>query len=162
MRTHKTGDETWVNHYDPPLKQETSHWKVSGKKPTTKVRQQKSAMKVMATLFFDCKGMIYQTFLLPNLTINNAYYISGLEQLRYHISHKRPAIFGDFILHDDNAQPHSAAATTQFLDDQFIERLPHLPYSPDLAPCDYWLFPLHKNRLRGRKFESREEINTII
>ncbi|KAJ4444141.1 hypothetical protein ANN_05930 [Periplaneta americana] len=32
------------------------------------------------------------------------------------------------------------------------------PYSPDLAPCDFWLFPKLKTPLKGSRFESREEI----
>jgi hypothetical protein len=27
-----------------------------------------------------------------------------------------------------------------------------LPYSPDLAPCDFWLFPKLKNALKGQRF----------
>ena len=32
------------------------------------------------------------------------------------------------------------------------------PYSPDLAPCDFWLFPKLKTTLKGRRFQSREDI----
>ena len=40
--------------------------------------------------------------------------------------------------------------------------LPHPPYSPDLAICDFWLFPNLKNNLRGVKFESREELRYAV
>jgi len=32
------------------------------------------------------------------------------------------------------------------------------PYSPDIAPCDFWLFPKLKIPLKGKRFESREDI----
>jgi transposase len=32
------------------------------------------------------------------------------------------------------------------------------PYSPDMAPCDFWLFPKLKMPLKGTRFESREDI----
>jgi transposase len=32
------------------------------------------------------------------------------------------------------------------------------PYSPDLAPCDFFLFPKMKLRLKGRRFDTIEEI----
>jgi hypothetical protein len=32
----------------------------------------------------------------------------------------------------------------------------HLPYSPDLAPCDFWAFPTMKRELRGKKFRSHQ------
>ncbi|EFN64908.1 Histone-lysine N-methyltransferase SETMAR, partial [Camponotus floridanus] len=38
------------------------------------------------------------------------------------------------------------------------ELLPHPPYSPDLAPCDFFLFPNMKKWLAGKKFSSNEEV----
>jgi hypothetical protein len=35
---------------------------------------------------------------------------------------------------------------------------PHPPYSPDLAPCDFFLFPKIKLKLKGRGFDTTEEI----
>ncbi len=34
--------------------------------------------------------------------------------------------------------------------------VPHPPYSPDLAPCDFSIFPLLKSKLRGQRFTLRE------
>ena len=39
-----------------------------------------------------------------------------------------------------------------------IKTLPHPPYSPDLAPCDFWLFP----NLRGCRYETIEEIKMAV
>ena len=39
-----------------------------------------------------------------------------------------------------------------------VNTLPHTPYSPDLAPCDFFLFPTLKKNLSGIKFDSVEEI----
>ena len=36
--------------------------------------------------------------------------------------------------------------------------VPHYAYSPDLAPCDFYVFPKMKIRLNGRRFVSIEEI----
>ena len=36
--------------------------------------------------------------------------------------------------------------------------VPHPPYSPDLAPCDFFLFPKLKMKLKGRRFPTAEEI----
>jgi hypothetical protein len=38
--------------------------------------------------------------------------------------------------------------------------IPYPPYSPDLAPCDFSLFPKMKLKLRGRRFDTIEEIQT--
>jgi len=34
--------------------------------------------------------------------------------------------------------------------------IPHPPYSPDLAPCDFFLFPKMKLKLKGRRFDTNE------
>jgi hypothetical protein len=34
------------------------------------------------------------------------------------------------------------------------------PYSPDLAPCDFWLFPKVKMTMKGKRFESIQDIET--
>jgi hypothetical protein len=36
--------------------------------------------------------------------------------------------------------------------------LPHLPYSPDLSPCDFFPFPRLKKRLKERRHENIEAI----
>ena len=36
--------------------------------------------------------------------------------------------------------------------------VPHPPYSPDLAPCDFWLFP----KLRGCRYETIEEMKEAV
>jgi hypothetical protein len=46
----------------------------------------------------------------------------------------------------------------EFLAHKGIITLPHLPYSPDLAPCDFFLFPKMKLQLKGRRFDRLEEI----
>ena len=39
-----------------------------------------------------------------------------------------------------------------------IKTVPHLSYSPDLAPCDFWLFP----KLRGFRYERIEEMKEAV
>jgi hypothetical protein len=36
--------------------------------------------------------------------------------------------------------------------------IPHTPYSPDHAPCDFFLFPKMELRLKGRRFDTTEDI----
>ncbi|EZA62238.1 Histone-lysine N-methyltransferase SETMAR [Ooceraea biroi] len=38
--------------------------------------------------------------------------------------------------------------------------MPQPPYSPDMAPCDFFLFPKIKNTMKGRRFANIEEIKT--
>jgi transposase len=62
------------------------------------------------------------------------------------------------VLHHDNAPAHSAFQTRRFLTDNNVTVVPHPPYSPDLAPSDFLLFPKLKMKLKGRRFQMVEEI----
>ncbi|KOX75615.1 Histone-lysine N-methyltransferase SETMAR, partial [Melipona quadrifasciata] len=62
----------------------------------------------------------------------------------------------------DNARPHVALAVRQKLLQFDWDVLPHPPYSPDLAPSDYYLFLSLKNSLRGKSFTSISEIKTHL
>jgi len=44
------------------------------------------------------------------------------------------------ILLHDNARPHVAKVVKKYLETLKWDVLPHPPYSPDIAPSDYWLF----------------------
>jgi len=46
----------------------------------------------------------------------------------------------------------------KFLSNEHITPCPHPPYSPDLAPCDFWLFPKVKITMKGKGFESIQDI----
>jgi histone-lysine N-methyltransferase SETMAR len=48
-----TMDETWLYHYDPETKQQSMEWGHSGSPSLKKFRVQKSAGKVLASIFWD-------------------------------------------------------------------------------------------------------------
>ena len=43
-----------------------------------------------------------------------------------------------------------------------IKAVSHPPYSPDLAPCDFWLFSKLKENLRGCRYETIEEMKEAV
>ncbi|KAI6653929.1 Histone-lysine N-methyltransferase SETMAR [Oopsacas minuta] len=66
------------------------------------------------------------------------------------------------LLQHDNARPHVSSKTMIAIDDLGFECLPHPPYSPDLAPSDYWLFGEMKRPLRGKRFEDFKRLEYEI
>jgi len=58
----------------------------------------------------------------------------------------------EIIYHHDNAPSHRTADTLETIDFLGMERPEHAPYSPDLAPMDFALFPRLKSELRGKRF----------
>ncbi|KAI6658838.1 Histone-lysine N-methyltransferase SETMAR-like [Oopsacas minuta] len=81
----------------------------------------------------------YTTVCLPKL-------ITAIESQR-----EKTGIRG-ILLHHDNAPSHTAIRTRELLENSGLKTLHHPPYSPDLAPCNFWLFPTLKDQLRGRRF----------
>jgi transposase len=69
---------------------------------------------------------------------------------------------GSRFLFHDNARPHTAVSIKQFLSKQGISELNNPPYSPDLSPPDFFLFPKIKSTLKGRKFEDTEDIKRNV
>jgi hypothetical protein len=61
-------------------------------------------------------------------------------------------------LYHDNALAHGALAVWEFLAKKLIMKLNHPPYLPDLAACDFWLFPKLKTALKGHRFSDIAEI----
>jgi len=58
----------------------------------------------------------------------------------------------------DNAPAHRAFATQKKLAYLGFHCLDHPPYSPDLAPSDYHLFPGLKKQLKDRHFSSDADV----
>ena len=77
-----TVDETWVHYYEPENKAQSRQWVGPGSPRPKKFKTQPSASKVMATVFWDAKGVIMLDFLPKRSTINGVYYANLLDQLR--------------------------------------------------------------------------------
>ena len=65
---------------------------------------------------------------------------------------------GDWQLHHDNVPTHASCLRQNFLVKHQITQVTQPPYSPDLAPCDFWLFPKLKSPLKGKRFQTVDEI----
>ncbi|KAL7724275.1 hypothetical protein ACLKA6_013699 [Drosophila palustris] len=82
-----------------------------------------------------------------------------LERLKEEFSEKRPHLQKKKVLfHQDNAPCHKSMKTMAKLHELGFGLLPHPPYSPDLAPSDFFLFSDLKRMLAGKKFSADEEV----
>ena len=64
----------------------------------------------------------------------------------------------EWHFHQDNAPVHNSILVTDHLTKMGIYTVPHPPYSPDLTPSDFWLFP----KLRGCRYETIEEMKEAM
>lgn len=158
-----TVDETWVHHYTAESKQASRSWTSRGEKPPTKVNKGFSAGKVMATIFWDQSGILLIDYLETGKAITGAYYVELLNRLREEISTKRPSLVDKKILfHQDNAPAHKSFLVMAKLDEYGFDVVNHPPYSPDLAPSDFFLFGNLKNHIAGRHFSTNEEVKVAV
>ena len=112
---------------------------------------------------FDLDGIVRAEFVSRNTTVNSEYYKGLLERLRKDVRRKRPEKWANgFILHHDNAPCHTSLLVRQFLSNKNITVCPHQPYSPDLAPCDFWLFTKVKMTMKGKHFELIQDIEATM
>jgi histone-lysine N-methyltransferase SETMAR len=114
----------------------------------------------MLIVFFKIRGIVHVEFAPKDQIVNAEFYCTVLRCLREDIRQKQPELWcrSNWMLHDDNAPSHQVLVTCEFLAHSSIITFPHPPYSPDLAPCDFFLFPKMKLQLKGGHFDRVEEI----
>jgi len=120
---------------------------------------QKSAGKVLISTFWGQDGVLLIDYLPKGQTINEQYYLSLLVQLKDILNEKRrrKVTKGVLFLHD-NAPAHRTLATQKKLAYLGFQCLAYPPYSPDLAPSDYHLFPGLKKTNERPHFSSDAEV----
>ena len=143
---------------------QSSQWKHAGSLRPKKARQSKSTKKLLMIPFFDSTGMIYMHWVPTGQTVNKEYNVEVLREFRKRFCWKRPALFksGQWHFYQDNAPVHNSILVTDYLTKIGIKTVPQPPYSPDLAPCDFWLFPQLKEKLRGCGYETIEEMKDAV
>ncbi|UYV74738.1 hypothetical protein LAZ67_12000754 [Cordylochernes scorpioides] len=117
--------------YDPETKRQSSQWIERGEPKPKKA------------IFTKCKV-----------------YLGIMRRLMEAVRLKRPERWqnNDWRLHVDNARPHTAHVVLQFLAKHSAIQIPHPPYSPDLAPNDFFLYLKLKMKLKERKFDNVDMI----
>ena len=153
-----TCNESWIYCYDPETKRQSSQWKQAGTPRPKKARQSKSTHKLLMIPFFDSTGMIYLHWVPTGQTDNN--YVEVLREFSKRFRWKRPALFksAQWHFHQDNAPVHNSILVPDYSTKMGINTVPHHLYSPDLASCDFWLFP----KLKGCRYETIEEMKEAV
>lgn len=156
-----TGDEKWIRYNNQVRKRA---YVQPGTSAPTLPKPDLHQKKLMLCLWWDIKGPVYYELLKPGQTITADRYIQQLVKLNEAITKKRPALANrkGIVFHQDNARPHVAMATQQKLIELNWEVLDHPPYSPDIAPSDYYLFRSLQNFLNEKKFTSDSQVSSAL
>jgi len=108
----------------------------------------------MLIAFFDSDNIIHKEFVPVGQTVNSAFYEEILKRLLRRVHRVRPGLHrtGQWMLLHDNAPAHCTIRVHQFLAQRGVPVLDHPPYSPDLAPANFFLFPHLKSIMKGTRF----------
>lgn len=156
-----TGDESWFYYYDPETKRQSQVWIGRNDPRPTKVRRQRSAGKHMFAIFFMKSGFNTIIPLENGKTVTADWYTNEcLSTVLKQVKQRRR--LNDLIIHHDNASAHKATQTMEYLESQRVKLMGHPAYSPDLSPCDFWLFPKIKEQLRGKDFQDLSELQGAL
>ncbi|GBP35774.1 Mariner Mos1 transposase [Eumeta japonica] len=136
-------------------------WTKKGERPPKKFKVQKSASKLMATIFWDSEGVLLIDYLPKGTTMNGQYYANLLAQAREAVVQKRRGLSRSAVL-QDNASVHTARVSRQALKDTGFSQIDYPPYSPDLALSDYFLFSNLKKELCGRRFVDDNQMKMAV
>ena len=123
-----------------------------GNPPPTVARQSKYAPKTLLVIFFKSNDPLLVHRLERGQTIDHQYYIDNcLHPVVDEIKRQRPSYGTRGIkIHHDNGRPHVHKDVLTYLESEDLTVMPHPPNSPDLSPCDFWLFDLIKQNLNDQ------------
>uniref|UniRef100_A0A0K0FRR1 Histone-lysine N-methyltransferase SETMAR (inferred by orthology to a human protein) n=1 Tax=Strongyloides venezuelensis TaxID=75913 RepID=A0A0K0FRR1_STRVS len=136
------------------------HWLDKKKFPKQFPKPQITLKKIMVSIWWSWDVILHYEFMKPGETVNSQLYCSQLEKVHKKLSKKRPSFInrkGPILLHD-NARPYVSKNTLQKLNELKFETLPHSPYSPDLAPTDFYFFKHLDLFLKEKVFKNDEDI----
>ena len=158
-----TGDETWVHMFEPQRRADNKQWKRKDQKRSCIAKRTISSKKMYA-IYFNSSGPVVQVpFPSGHIVTGRFYKNSVLKKVKEFYNKKRPSKgwSGVHLLHD-NASSHKCEVVKSFLASEKVKVLNRPPYSPDLSPCNFFLFPRLKKMLSGNKYTSRSSLGSAI
>lgn len=152
-----TCDEKWI-----PLDNRrcSNQWLATGQRPKATSKPEAHQKKVMLCVWWWVGGIIHWELLENGLSITAELYMAQLDRVQAKIRHQsdRSLFRRGVILQQDNARPHIANRTMAKIEELGWERLIHPPYSPDIAPSDYYLFRSLQHSVAGKRFSEVKEV----
>ena len=141
-----------------------SKWCEEGEDPPLIPKRLLNDEKVMFFAAFSINGIILLKPLPTNTSFTSAYMCTNiLEELTVNAQNiMKNRCRHHLILHFDNAKPHTAKRTLQKIEELQWEKLDHPPYSPDISPCDFFLFGYVKTKLPQYNCSSIYELTKAI
>ena len=160
----RTGDETWVQMFEPQRRADNKQWKRKDQKRPCIAKRTISSRKMLYAIFFNSSGPVVQVPCPSGHTVTGRFYKNSvLKKVKEFYNKKRPSKGWSrvHLLHG-NASSHKCEVVKSLLASEKVKVLNHPLYSPDLRPCDFFLFPRFKKMVSGNKYTSRSSLGSAI
>ena len=155
-----TGDETWVHMFEPQRKADNKQWKQKDKKCPCIAKRTIRSKKMLYAIFFNSSGPVIQ---VPCQSLADSTRILYWRKWKSFTIRNDQAKDGQESTFYMTTPPlTSVRLLSLFLASEKVNALNHPPYSPDLSPCDFLLFPRLKKMLSGNKYTSRSSLGSTI
>ena len=161
-----TDDETCVHYFERVRKVSNKIWATKHSKRPIIAKRSLSAKKVLYAIFFFGEGVAITVPVKKGKSITGKYYKDiniVLRKLKSFFQKRRPTTgFKHVRLLHDYAPAHTSAIVTAFFGERKCNCFASPPYSPNLTPCDMFLFSKLKSVLAGRKYRSRPALGSAL
>jgi histone-lysine N-methyltransferase SETMAR len=138
-----------------PTKAQNKVWAFEDENTPVSVRKSRSVKKRTVAVFFTVGGIVECMVLETQKTVTE----ECLPRVVQAVKNIRPHSRADtWFFHHDNPPAHRSKVCIEYLPGTGLKVLEHPLYSPNLAPCDFALFPYVKNRLKVRRFSNEEDL----
>lgn len=157
-----TGDESWFYW----SYKQTQIWlpEISSRPliPKTTIGMKKK--RFFFSIYFGKRRIILIDDLQQGTKFNATYFIENILPKidSFYRSFRQKNGAKNVILNLDNSRLHNAKMSSFKMNQYGIKRMEHPPYSPDISPCDFWLFGFIKEKLKGCHFTSQDELKNAI
>jgi hypothetical protein len=129
-----------------------------------RIRQDIPGQKTLLPICFPSWRLLVLKPLPKGTKFHEDYFIDtifpGLYNEKRRISRKDG--FPAFSADTDNSMCHNGNKISEKLAKRSIERAPHPLHSPDISPCDFWLFGMLKQKMKDREFQSQQAILSAV
>jgi histone-lysine N-methyltransferase SETMAR len=151
-----TGDESWIfyTYHDRTM------WVYSWEDVNEAVRPSHYQKKTMVTIFFNGSGQFVVDILPPGTKMNSKYFADNIIDVLSGFCYPKGRQPGErkVMLHFDNAPIHCTGMIAERMFLREFKKMDHPPYSPDLSPCDFFLFGYLKGELAKRDYATPEDL----
>jgi hypothetical protein len=154
------GDESWIYWHNYHRGQGTADCAAL----PPQIRTMISSKKTMISAYFTRQGLVSIEALPETERFHSTFFTETiLASIVQSLIASRPKMQARcYWIHIDDAKPHNSGLSLRKTEELGFTWLPQPPYSPDLAPSDFFLFGYLKKELQGMNFRSGNQVISAV